>query len=277
MLINSKDLLNLARDKKFAVPSTNFIDQNSIKAYVNVAEKLNLPIILAYAEAHDDYISLSEAAMLGKYYGKKAKVPVVLHFDHGTDINKIKKAVDLGFTSVMIDASQEPFEENVRRTLEIVDYAHKFGVTVEAEIGHVGSGENYENHEISESQLTTPEDAKRFVEETDVDSLAVSIGTAHGTYKQKPKLNFKRLEEIFEVVDIPLVLHGGSSTGDEKLNRCAKNGITKINIFTDLINAGYDGIKESEPKTYLDVIKSSQEGMAKCLEHYYKVFETENF
>lgn len=275
MLVTSKELFKKAQEGKFAIPAPNFIDLESLRWHVETAERHNLPLILALAEAHiGENITLEDAALVGKKYAEEAKVPVVLHLDHGTIPEVIKKAIDLGFSSVMIDASQDTFEENVRKTKDIIDYAHPKGVVVEAEIGHVGAGENYENHETSDSQYTTVEEAKKFAEETGVDSLAISIGTAHGMYKGIPEINFDRLKEIAAAVDTPLVLHGGSSSGDENLNRCATNGITKINIFSDLLVAAKEEIDNNKPETYLDVKALSKQGMQKCLEHYYAVFET---
>jgi len=275
MLVTSKELFKKAQEGKFAIPAPNFIDLESLRWHVETAERHNLPLILALAEAHiGENITLEDAALVGKKYAEEAKVPVVLHLDHGTTPEVIKKAIDLGFSSVMIDASQDTFEENVRKTKEIIDYAHPKGVVVEAEIGHVGAGENYENHETSDSQYTTVEEAKKFAEETGVDSLAISIGTAHGMYKGIPEINFDRLKEIAAAVETPLVLHGGSSSGDENLNRCATNGITKINIFSDLLVAAKEEIDNNKPETYLDVKALSKQGMQKCLEHYYSVFET---
>ena len=275
MLVTSKELFKKAQEGKFASPAPNFIDLESLRWHVETAERHNLPLILALAEAHiGENITLEDAALVGKKYAEEAKVPVVLHLDHGTTPEVIKKAIDLGFSSVMIDASQDTFEENVRKTKDIIDYAHPKGVVVEAEIGHVGAGENYENHETSDSQYTTVEEAKKFAEETGVDSLAISIGTAHGMYKGIPEINFDRLKEIAAAVDTPLVLHGGSSSGDENLNRCATNGITKINIFSDLLVAAKEEIDNNKPETYLDVKALSKQGMQKCLEHYYAVFET---
>ena len=275
MLVTSKELFKKAQEGKPAIPAPNFIDLESLRWHVETAERHNLPLILALAEAHiGENITLEDAALVGKKYAEEAKVPVVLHLDHGTTPEVIKKAIDLGFSSVMIDASQDTFEENVRKTKEIIDYAHPKGVVVEAEIGHVGAGENYENHETSDSQYTTVEEAKKFAEETGVDSLAISIGTAHGMYKGIPEINFDRLKEIAAAVDTPLVLHGGSSSGDENLNRCATNGITKINIFSDLLVAAKEEIDNNKPETYLDVKALSKQGMQKCLEHYYAVFET---
>lgn len=275
MLVTSKELFKKAQEGKFAIPAPNFIDLESLRWHVETAERHNLPLILALAEAHiGENITLEDAALVGKKYAEEAKVPVVLHLDHGTTPEVIKKAIDLGFSSVMIDASQDTFEENVRKTKDIIDYAHPKGVVVEAEIGHVGAGENYENHETSDSQYTTVEEAKKFAEETGVDSLAISIGTAHGMYKGIPEINFDRLKETAAAVDTPLVLHGGSSSGDENLNRCATNGITKINIFSDLLVAAKEEIDNNKPETYLDVKALSKQGMQKCLEHYYAVFET---
>lgn len=275
MLVTSKELFKKAQEGKFAIPAPNFIDLESLRWHVETAERHNLPLILALAEAHiGENITLEDAALVGKKYAEEAKVPVVLHLDHGTTPEVIKKAIDLGFSSVMIDASQDTFEENVRKTKDIIDYAHPKGVVVEAEIGHVGAGENYENHETSDSQYTTVEEAKKFAEETGVDSLAISIGTAHGMYKGIPEINFDRLKEIAAAVDTPLVLHGGASSGDENLNRCATNGITKINIFSDLLVAAKEEIDNNKPETYLDVKALSKQGMQKCLEHYYAVFET---
>lgn len=275
MLVTSKDLFKKAQQEKFAIPAPNFIDVDWLKWHVEVAEELELPLILALAESHiGDSISLEDAAMIGKKYAENAKVPVVLHLDHGITPGVIKKAVDLGFSSVMIDASQDDFDLNVKKTKEIVAYAHARGVVVEAEIGHVGSGENYENHQLTESEYTTVEDACRFVEAAGVDSLAISIGTAHGMYKGVPEINFDRLREIAAAIDTPLVLHGGSSSGDENLNRCALNGITKINIFSDFLNAAMNEIQEQKPDHYLKVKASAKAGVQKCLRHYYAVFAT---
>lgn len=277
MLVSSKELFKAARKNNFAIPSTNFVDQNSIKAYIEVAEKLNLPIILSFAEAHKNYLSFDEALLLGKYYGEKAKVPAVLHLDHGTTKELIIRAIDEGFNSVMIDASMDSFEENVRRTKEIVDYAHLRGVVVEAEIGHVGGGEDYKSKDDSGSIYTTVEEAKKFIELTNVDSLAISIGTAHGAYKGTPVIDFDRLKEIRNAIDTPLVLHGGSSSGDDNLERCALGGISKINIYTDFVTAALKKSQSAKFSDYYDLRDALADGMKECLEHYYGVFHTKEF
>lgn len=275
MLINSKQLFLEAKKKGFAIPATNFIDLDSARVFVEVAEERGLPLILPFAQSHKDLISLEEAALIGKYLAEKATVPVVLHLDHGEDTEFIFKAIDLGFKSVMIDASQLPFDENVAISKQVVDYAHQHGVTVEAELGHVGANENFEKHEVASSIYTEVADVLSFVEQTGVDSLAISIGTAHGAYKGVPNINFERLKEIDDLTDVPLVLHGGSSSGDENLGRCATSGIAKINIFTDFLNGAYDKIKSADPADYLQLKAAANEGMRKVLHHYYDVFETQ--
>ncbi len=278
MLVTSKQLFKKAREEHYAIPAPNFIDLESLRWHIEVAEKLNMPVILALAEAHiGENITLEDAALIGKKYADDASVPVVLHFDHGSNPAMIKKAIDLGFSSVMIDASMKCFEENVRCTKEIIGYAHPRGVVVEAEIGHVGVGHNVgvsEGAETDDSRYTTVNDAKTFVEATGVDSLAISIGTAHGLYKGTPQINFERLKEIAAAIDTPLVLHGGSSSGDENLNQCALNGISKINIYTDFLVAAQKEIDETRPENYLTLKAAAKQGMQKCLKHYYSVFAT---
>ena len=278
MLVTSKELFKKAQEGHYAIPAPNFIDLESLRWHIEVAEELHMPVILALAEAHmGENITLEDAALIGKKYAEEASVPVVLHFDHGSTPALIKKAIDLGFSSVMIDASMDSFEENVRRTKEIIDYAHQSDVVVEAEIGHVGVGHNVgvsENANADDSRYTTVDDAKAFIEATDVDSLAISIGTAHGLYKGTPKINFERLKDIAAATDTPLVLHGGSSSGDENLNQCALNGISKINIYTDFLVAAQKEIDAEKPENYLALKAAAKQGMQKCLKHYYSVFAT---
>lgn len=275
MLVNTKELFAQAQAKGFAIPAANFIDLDSARAYVEVAEERGLPLILAFAQSHRDIISLDEAALIGKYFAEKVSVPIALHLDHGADPEYIFRAIELGFKSVMIDASEEPFEENVAVSKQVAEYAHQHGVTVEAELGHVGANDTSESSELTDSVYTEVKDVIQFVEETGVDSLAVSIGTAHGVYKGEPNLSFERLEEIHEMTDIPLVLHGGSSTGDVNLNRCATSGIVKINIYSDFINGAFNAIQENNSSDYIAMKKLANETMKNVLNHYYDVFETQ--
>lgn len=274
MLVNSKEILLEAKKGKYAVPAPDFLDLDSARTFVQVAEELGKPIVLSFAQAHKDVISLEEAAAVGKLVAESVKVPIVLHLDHGQDADYIRRAIELGFTSVMIDASMESFEENVRRTKEIVEMAHPHNVTVEAEIGHVGQGANYSDYNNSDSVYTTVEEAVEFAAQTGVDSLAVSIGTAHGVYKGngKPVLNFERLHELRDALDIPLVLHGGSGTGDDNLHRCATEGIAKLNIFTDFLIGAMKEVNTEKPEDFLTLKKACNEGMSKVLKHYFEVF-----
>ena len=274
MLVNSKELFKKAQQGHYAIPSANVLDMESIKYHVGVAQELGLPLIVGVAEAHlGDNLTLEDAALVGKKYADAASVPVVLHLDHGMSVETCKKAIDLGFTSVMIDASMKNFEENVAITKEVVEYAKAKDVSVEAEIGHVAS--NFDEND-TDALYTTAEEAKKFCEESGCDSLAISIGTAHGVYKAKaiPEISFDRLAEIHAATDVPLVLHGGSGSGDDNLNRCAKEGISKVNIYTDLYLAAMASADESGAKDYLSLRAAIKAGIQNCLKHYYSVFET---
>ena len=272
MLVNTKKMLNEAKKYSYAIPSPDFINQNMIKAYIEVAEELKVPALISISEGLSKYMCLEEAFAISKYYAEKALVPVAIHLDHGKHVEFVKKAVDIGFTSVMIDASSDNFAENVRKTKEVVEYAHKYNVTVEAEIGHVGSGINYEDESGDTTVYTERNDLVEFVKQTNVDSVAVSIGTAHGLYFGTPKINFERLKELRDAVSIPLVLHGGSSTGDENLRKCAELGISKINIFTDICRAGAIAINDSKTDDYKLQIEVADKAMKNVLKHYYEVF-----
>lgn len=279
MLVNSSLLFKKAQKEHFAIPSANFVDMEGIKNHVQCAEEMGLPLIIAIAESHlGDNINLEDAALVGRKYAKEASVPIVLHLDHGESVETCKKAIDLGFTSVMIDASTKSFEENVATTREVVEYAHARGVVVEAEIGHVASNFNMND---TEALYTTAEEAAKFAKQSGCDSLAISIGTAHGVYKAKaiPEISFEALASIREATDVPLVLHGGSGSGDENLNRCAREGICKVNVYTDLYLAALEEsqtVKGTGAADYIALVAALKKGMNDCLKHYYKVFETKN-
>ncbi|WP_086349200.1 class II fructose-bisphosphate aldolase [Candidatus Enterococcus clewellii] len=277
MLVTTKEMFQFAEANNFAIPAANFFDLDSARVYVTTAEKLKKPLILAFAQSHIPLLRLDEAALIGKYLAEKSKVPVALHLDHGQDEEVIKEAIKLGFTSVMIDASEDSFEDNVRRSKAIATYAHAYGVTVEAEIGHVGSGNSLESTGISDSIYTDVQEAVKFAQQTQVDSLAVSIGTAHGHYTGVPKIDFSVLKSIYEAIDIPLVLHGGSSSGDANLEACAQGGIRKINIFTDFVTAAMNSIEKKQPKDYFALKEAANQGIAETLTHYFDVFHTKTY
>ena len=278
MLTSAKEILTHAKEKKYGVVAPDLWDLNTGRDYVQIAEELNAPLILSFAEAHQHLISLEEAAVIGSYLASSVKTPISLHLDHGTDFEYIKKAISLGFNSVMIDASMYSFEENVRRTKEVVDYAHAHNVSVEAEIGHVGgTTETLSEQSSGESVYTTVEEAAAFIEQTKADSLAVSIGTSHGVYKNQknPTLNFDRLHELANTIPVPLVLHGGSGTGDDNLKKCIAGGITKVNVFTEFTTAALTGaqnaIAEGNLKSFMRVQELADIEVKKVLRHYIKL------
>ena len=273
MLVTTKKMFEDAKKGGYAIPAPDFWDSNSCKAYLETAEELGLPCVLSYAQVHKDMMSIEEAFTIGKFFAEKVNVPVAIHLDHGQDVETCKKAVDLGFTSVMIDASAESYEVNVARTKEVVEYAHAKGVVVEAELGHVGTGETYASDK-NDSIYTEVSEAQKFVDATGVDSLAVSIGTAHGKYKGTPVIDFDRLHELRDSVSVPLVLHGGSGSGESNLEKCATEGITKINVFTDFTVAALDATKNNSYEDWFKLIKDSDQGIKNKLKYYYGVFHT---
>lgn len=274
MLVNSKEILENAKKGHYGLPAPDYLDLDSARVFVGVAEKLQKPLILSYPQVIHTSLPLDEAAAVGRVLAEKASVPVVLHLDHGEDFDFIKRAIDLGFTSVMVDASMDDFDENVRKTCQVVEYARKHNVTVEAEIGHVGHGDNLAAIESNDSIYTTVEDAKRFAALTGIDSLAISIGTVHGFYKNMgtPQLNFERLSELDAAIPLPLVLHGGSGSGDDNLRRCVTGGIAKVNIFTDLLTGAMARINKDQPANYPALKATADAGMFEVLEHYYRLF-----
>lgn len=252
----TKTLLVKARKEGYALPAFNITDLQSIQTIVKVCEEENAPCLMelgektieVYGEDFAGYI-----AAIAKIAARNATVPVALHLDHGYKFESFMKAIREGFSSVMIDASQKPFDENVATTREIVKMAHACGVSVEAELGHVGQGNQGEAD--NEKFYTDPDEAAKFVELTNVDFLAVAIGTAHGAYNYEPKLDLERLEEISKKVSIPLVLHG--SSGTPGVEKTPKLGITKVNIFTDLQIPIVEKTKEILDNNPLEKLKAA--------------------
>lgn len=233
MLVNFKDILADAKKNKYGVGLFNTVNLEMAKGVLSAAEELRAPVIIGSAEVLLNCSELTELSAMLKPLAEKATVPVVLHLDHGLTEERVREAVSLGFTSVMYDCSAKPYEENKKALAEIVKFAHSHNVTVEGELGHVGSNANSADNNI----YTEPLEAKEFAEATGVDALAVAIGTAHGVYKEKPVLDIGRLREIAEVVSVPLVLHGGSGLSDDDFRNTIANGISKVNIFTDINTA----------------------------------------
>ena len=243
MLVNLNEVLLDAQKNNYAVGLFNTTDTDMLEAVISAAEELRSPVIIGTAEVLLPYGELSLIAPSLLHAAKNATVPVVLHYDHGITFDRCLEALKLGFSSIMFDGSASDVEENLRATREIVKIAHAFGATVEGEIGHVGQAEASDN-EI-EDMYTTPEEAIDFVEKTGVDALAIAIGTAHGAYKTRPKLDIERLRKIRSALDTPLVLHGGSGLSDDDFRNTIKYGIAKVNIFTDLCFAGEAAMQEN--------------------------------
>jgi len=243
MLTTLQDVLVRARANHYAVPAFDCSENVMVRTILEMAEALRAPVILACLEVDLKGNGWVYLPGLIKAVADHHNIPVVLHLDHASSLEMIRRAVDLGFTSVMIDGSALPFEENVRLTQAAVAMAAPRGISVEAELGHVGGADLVEAQESHDSVLTEPDEVARFVEQTRVDALAVSIGTAHGVYTSLPNLNIERLKQLHAVSPVPLVLHGGSGTPDDQIRAAVCNGICKLNIYADERIAMAKGLK----------------------------------
>jgi fructose-bisphosphate aldolase class II len=245
VLINGKALLDVANAHNFAVPAFNISDWAMFTGIMDVSEELGAPVIIAI---HPDEVShvTTDLIQAMRSRAHRSSVPVVIHWDHGGTYEQMLVAIQAGFTSVMIDASLLPFEENVALTKKVVDTAHVVGVSVEGELGTIGANDSYGEAGAAEITYTDPADALRFVQETGVDSLAIAIGTSHGLYpaEKSPELKLDLLREIKGIVGIPLVLHGGSSNPDEEIGQAVKLGVNKINISSDIKVAYHERMRE---------------------------------
>ncbi len=238
MLVTMKEILDRANAENYGVAAPNVATELDARVAVEAAEELNAPLILDVA-----YGATADIVFLGYYLvrlAQESSVPIAINLDHGKDFHQAMMALRAGFTSVMVDRSVLPYEENVAEVKDIVRIAHEMGVSVEAELGHVGQGDNYD--EDRAAALTDPQQAKKYIEATGIDCLAVAVGTAHGAYVGTPKLEFELLQEIKKVTGFPLVLHGGSGSGDENLRKACQLGINKVNVANDLMRGACDEI-----------------------------------
>lgn len=238
MLVSLKEILKVAEAKKCAIGSFNTPNLASMRAVIGAAEEQKMPVIIMHAQIHDEMniCKIEEIAPIMLFMAEKAAVPVCVHLDHGTDMSYVKRALDLGFTSVMYDGSELEREMNYANTSIVVEMARKYGASVEAEIGSMGAREG--GGAGGESVYTDPNDARDFAEKTGIDALACAFGTAHGLYKKAPKLDFERLKKIGQMVSIPLVMHGGSGVNPADYIKSIKLGIRKINCYTYMAKAG---------------------------------------
>lgn len=249
-LVTIKEMLEKARREKYCVGAFDVSNLEMGQKIIEAAEEKKSPVIIMglMVDLQGDMLDYWLYGM--KKMAEKASVPVCIHLDHAKDLDFLKKCVDKGFTSVMYDGSTFPLEENIRLTKEAVDYAHAHGVTVEAELGHVGdglvSGEAKTDGEYDnpDDYLTNPDEMKKFLDETQVDCLAVAVGTSHGVYVHTPKLHFERLDLLNEISTVPMVMHGGSGTPDDQIRKAVSKGICKLNIYSEMLSAYYGALKK---------------------------------
>ena len=246
MLMNMKDLLTVAQKNHFAVPAFNIGSDQLLKAVMKTVKELKSPVILEMSPDEFNFVGYAQIqAML--YEAAHTDVPVCIHLDHGDSYETVVRAIQAGMTSVMIDASKLPYEENVAITKKVVETAHIANVSVESELGTIGTTGNSIEGGTEGVIYTVPEEAKQFIEDTRIDTFACAIGTAHGIYPKdmKPKLRIDILKDITDQVSVPLVLHGGSSNKDEEIAEAVKNGICKINISSDIKVAFYEQARKT--------------------------------
>lgn len=276
MLVNLNDVLRPAQQGHYAVGLFNTTDTDMLQAAIEAAEEMRAPIIIGTAEVLLPYGELQLIAPSVIAAAKRARVPVVVHYDHGLTFDRCMEALRLGFSSVMYDASAKPYAQNIQETREIVRIAHAFGATVEGEIGHVGSADG--SDPAGEDRYTTLQEATDYLRDTGVDALAIAIGTAHGAYKTAPKLSFDRLAQIRAAVDAPLVLHGGSGLSDDDFRRAVQGGIAKVNIFTDLCLAGMSAQKQAvaENRDYLSARNLKKDAIREAVMKKMALFGCQN-
>jgi len=249
MLVNLNEALLPAKKGKYAIGLFNAVNLELARGIIAAAERTRSPVIMGTAEVLLPFGPLEELSWFLVPMAKRASVPVVIHYDHGLTAEKCIEALRLGFSSIMYDCSTDSYEENVRKTKEMAYIAHCFGATIEAELGHVGDAEgSAEGNSVLDDPskyYTDPEQARDFATRTGVDALAIAVGTAHGHYREKPKLDFARIERIASLIPIPLVLHGGSGLSDADFRETIARGISKVNIFTDINCAGAAAAKQA--------------------------------
>lgn len=281
MYVSMKEMLWHAHYNKYAVMAINVVNMEQVKACIESAEEEHSAVILNISprqmKAHAyPYI----LAPMVKNLAERASVPVALNIDHGVNIEDINTAISCGYSSVMVDASSYSFEENVRRVQAVAALAHAKGLSVEAELGHVGVAANADGQNAD--YYTNVSQAKEFVERTGCDCLAVAIGTAHGSYPKGmiPKLDFERLIELKETLNMPLVLHGGSGAGEENIKRAVACGINKINVCTDLMNYAKESmekvLKEQPDIQYMELNEAVEEAMKDFIKNYMRLIGSSN-
>ena len=275
MLVNMIEILEKARAGKYGVGLFNAVNVEMARAVIETAEELRAPVIVGTAEVLLPAMSLERVAEYLIPMAEKASVPVCVHYDHGLTFEKCMEALKLGFTSVMYDCSTDSYEDNVEKVAGMVKICHAMGVSVEGELGHVGNNEGSAEGTDPSSFFTDVNLAKDFVDRTGVDALAVAVGNAHGDYKFPPKLDFRRIADIYARTGVPLVLHGGSGLSDDDFRTAIREGVCKVNIFTDIDKAGKAGIEEglaAGAKTMMGLIPYEIAAMKKVVANKMELF-----
>ena len=273
MLVTLKEILKIAEARKCAIGSFNTPNMASLRAVIGAAEKMNEPVIVMHAQVHEEMglCKMDEIAPVMLALADLAKVPVCVHLDHGTDLEYIKRGLDLGFTSVMYDGSTLDAGINYANTCIARELSLSYGVSLEAEIGSMGARES--GAAGGESVYTEPDAAKQFVESTGIDALACAFGTAHGVYLKQPKLDFDRLAKINSLVDVPLVMHGGSGVSEEDYKKVIDLGIRKINYYTYMAKAGGSAVAAMTDTTfYHDIEVAAIQAMKEDAQKAMRVF-----
>ena len=282
MILSTREMLLKAQKEGYAVPAFNIHNLETLQVVAETAMEMRSPVIIAGTPSTiEDYAGPDYIKAMAEVASNKYDIPIAIHLDHFENVDAIKKDIDIGFRSCMIDASKYEFEKNIEIVKDVVEYAHKFDAVVEAELGKLGGREDDIEVDAKDAMYTNPDDALEFVNRTGVDSLAIAIGTAHGLYKGEPKLDFERLKEIREKVNVPLVLHGASDVPDELVEKAISLGICKVNIATDLKVPFSDAVKEyfkenpksNDPRKYMT---PGKEAMKKIVEHKIRVCGSEN-
>jgi len=268
-LVHMKDMLEHAHRNGYAVGAFDLVSLDFLQGIMDAAERCQAPVVLSLAESHFQYFDFELLMPAVEQAARRAKVPVAIHLDHGAGLDSAMRAINLGCTGVMVDSSDQPLEENIRRTREVVTLARGCGIPVEGELGYVPGveGEDAERHPGTIA-YTSVEDAQIYVEKTGVDFLAVSIGTVHGRMRGTPELDFDRLEQIDQALGIPLVIHGGTGLDDDQFKRLIDNGVAKINYYTALSDAAAAAIRNNIDAggSYTSLLKGTPEAIAREVE-----------
>ncbi|NLY42652.1 MAG: class II fructose-1,6-bisphosphate aldolase [Clostridiaceae bacterium] len=277
MLVTGKQILDKAHKEGYAVGAFNINNMEILQAIIEAAEEEKAPVIIQTSEGAIKYAGIDYLSTMVHLAARKASVPVALHLDHGTTYSTIISCIRNGYTSVMIDGSHHPLDENIAVTKEIVKIAHACGVSVEAELGRLGGVEDNISVDEKDAMFTDPDEAVRFVKETGVDYLAIAIGTAHGKYRGEPKLDFERLDTIKKLLNMPIVLHGASGVPEDAIKKAVSLGINKINIDTDIRVAFTEGVRSviiNKPEEYdpRKLCAPAKENMKKVVKEKMRLF-----